>query len=132
VAHKTEDDLARQQKFLENLDDKYVACRQQHVLPRLAFTKSGTIPAGIRVVGPYRDGTFDLIRVCACGMEVSLFTGKGGRLIEDKPRRRYPKGYLAKGIGRIHPGMARQEGLDRIGDVLFANATPAPEEESAE
>jgi hypothetical protein len=127
VAHKTEDDLARQQKFLENLDDKYVACRQQHVLPRLAFTKSGTIPAGIRVVGPYRDGTFDLIRVCACGMEVSLFTGKGGRLIEDKPRRRYPPGYLAKGIGRIHPGMARQEGLYRIGDALFANATPVEE-----
>jgi hypothetical protein len=62
-------------------------------------------------------------------MQVGLYTGPGGRLLEDKPRRRYPKGYLAKGMGRIHPLMARQEGLDRIGDVLFASATPAPEGE---
>jgi hypothetical protein len=130
VAHPTEDDLARQEKFLADMDDSYVACRQQHDLPRLAFTKSGKLPKGIEAVGPYRDGTFDLIRRCAsCGMQVGLYTGPGGRLLEDKPRRRYPKGYLAKGMGRIHPRMARQEGLDRIGDVLFASATPAPEGE---
>ena len=119
-----------QLKFVRGQDDEHVACRQGHELPRFAPTKSGRIPKGIRAVGPYADGTFDLIRVCSsCGLELSMYSGPGGRLIENKPRRKYPKGYLAKGMGRIPPKLARAVGWERIEDVVLATATLPPTEE---
>ena len=122
---------AAQLKFVRGQDDEFVACRQGHELPRFAPTKSGRIPKGIRAVGPYPDGTFDLIRVCpSCTMEVAMYSGPGGRLIENKPRRKYPHGYLAKGMGRIPPSLARAVGWERIEDVVLATATPPPTEES--
>src|SRR6266516_7839083 len=104
----TADTLSRQAEFLRNLDDNYVACRQGHRLPPLAFTKAGKLPKGVRAIGPFAGNVYELIRVCpSCGLEVGLSTGPGGKLLEHKSRRRYPKGYLAKGIGRISPAMAR-------------------------
>ena len=120
--------------FLRNLDDEFVACRQGHELPRLAPTRSGRLPKGIRAVGPYRNGVFDLKLTCAsCGLEISMLTGARGAGVDaSKPRRKYPHGYLAKGIGRIAPGLAREVGYERIADVLIATATPAETEEDSQ
>jgi len=119
-----------QAKFVMGLDDNYIACRQRHQLPPLAFTKTGKLPKGVYAVGPYANGVYDLVRICpSCGLLVSLYTGAGGKLLEAKGRRRYPPGYLAKGMGRIPSRLAMEEGLDRISSELYAGAVrPSGEE----
>lgn len=118
----------KQIEFLWDASDEFIACRQQHDLPKFAPTKRGGIPRGMRAVGPYADGSYDLIRVCSsCGLEVGMYTGPGGVLMENKPRRKYPQGYLAKGIGRVSKRRAVAEGYARISDQLIGTAKPAPE-----
>lgn len=125
------EDIDRQVAFLDGLPNGYLGCRQQHRIPRFAPTKSGRLPAGITAIGPYSDGTFDVLRRCeSCGLVMVNHTDRDGIMLEGKPRRRYPQGYLAKGLGRIPRSLATGVGYASIADVLIANAAkPAGEQE---
>lgn len=120
----------RQAKFVYDLPDDYVACRQGHDLPPFAFGKTGRLPRGISAIGPYRDGSYDILRTCnRCKLILAYHTGTDGRVLEWKPRRKYPQGFLAKGMGRISRTLAYDEGFDRVSGTLLDSARKPSEED---
>ena len=127
----THEDVSTQVAFLGNLAPGYLACRQSHRVPRFAPTRNGRVPAGITMIGPYADGTFDVLRRCeSCGLVLVNHTNRDGVMLEGRPRRRYPQGFLAKGIGRISRTLATSVGYDQVADALIAAARkPAAEQE---
>jgi hypothetical protein len=131
VSVDLDDQLAAQVAFLQRLDDKFVACRQGHALPRIAPTKTGRLPKNTWAVGPYRDGVYQLWQTCPnCGYRRWMLTGESGSLLlPGKWHPEYPEGYLAKGLGRISSRLATSEGYRRLSELLFAAAIPPPPEE---
>lgn len=126
-----EADLAsRQEDFVWNLSDDFIACRQGHDMPPFAFRRN-RLPAGISAIGPYPDGHYDVLRTCRrCGKVLVYHTSTDGRITSWKPSSRYPHGFLAKGMGRISRTLIYDEGFDRIGEALISGATkPTAEEE---
>lgn len=115
------------QSWLYNTRDEILGCGGQfHRWPKLLPGKR--LPKGVRTVGPYEEGVFELIETCAdCGMERRLITAPNAVL--DLPARytyKQPVGYKTpKGSG-ITRRQKFEETLRRLGEDLWAEAQ-APE-----
>lgn len=135
--HSTNTDTAARE-WLYNADDTFLLCRGDHRFPKLRFNEP--LAKGIDIVGPYRDGVYEIVQTCPdCGVKRkqltkprAAFDMDGGYRYSD-----YPEGYRAPKGAKITPRQAKEEVWRRGKNVFLryaikpATTAPAKEEPAA-